>query len=581
MKKIHLLAFFLLFTLIACNKEEGPGKGFPDTRTIDALLARDTTTILLSFDSLSLEFMDVFYNIPFIKSVNNLHYRFVVSRMGKVLGKPVYRYTVIFPWKEEFTFLIVSKNNKWEWFPLFLINSDFSYLVSGNFYYFYPKYESGIRMSEHQVHLTRFKDKICTSTVGRCPSKVVYVYTEDLKPEFVYSLGKEDKPIYKRGLCVSNLPEDTLHLLHSLLDNKDYLFPFIRGIYYNYYGKHVSFGFDFGDWVKSSFASSSFRTIASDFVEDMVFYKPLASSLGYLFIRYLAEKKHLSRKEILRKNFVLTPIEKRIIVNNGSREVFIRKRVESITGTTYTKLIKNMVEFIKDRFSDISDKRDTIKISRDKKRNITFVKSSLYKNADEVESEFKEWLDSIPFFYHPYYNILLLPIWEVDSFRMYLTPANSYWVPAFEFKNKEEVLSEIRREYATNLISDFIRTFSIQESQLPLWFSLGLPMYLDCKDTCDISPAKVFEVGKGDAFSFYQQPVGRVMPQQGIILSYYLLKIIDAKHPGKIYELLERSMSNMTFKKTYREVTGSDIKEIFNGWKMFIEDTLYFRVSRK
>ncbi len=581
MKRAIQITFFLLLFFVSCEKHGSSNKKLLSTDIIDALLVRDTSSLQLVFDSLSIEFLDVFYDIPYISNVKDVHYRFVVSRIGSVLGKTVYRYTVIFPWKEKFTFLIVWQEERVQWLPLFLLNNDFSHVSEDGTYYFYPKYLNKNLMKKHLKNLVRLKGEICPLS-SLCPEKITYIYTGgDVKPEFIYSLDRENKPVYRRGLCISNFPEDTLHFLHSLLDSKEYLYPFVRGVYHYYYGQHKSFGFDFGDWIKASFSSSSFRTIAKDLAGDMVFYKPLATPLGYLFIRYLAENRRWSRGKVLKENFTLSSTESQIIFNNGSREIFIKKRVENIAGMSYTKLMEDVVRFIGRRFKDISKKKDTIVISRDRKRNITFIKSSLYKNADDIEVEFKNWLDSIPFFYRPYYNVLLLPTCEIDSFRSYLTPANSYWVPAQEFKKKEAILGELKREYSTFLISDFIRTFSLQESQLPLWFSLGLPMYLECKDTCNVPVEKVFEIGKGDAFSFYQEPVGRILPQQGIILSYYLLRIIDRKHPGKIYDLLERSMSNMNFKKTYNEVTGGEIKEVLSAWKVFIEDTLYYGVSRK
>ncbi len=583
-KKLPITFFLSVLLFSACGKKKSAVTGnLPGKPFINSIISRDTSDILNYIDSTSLNFMDIFYKVPFISNIKDLHYRLVISREGSLFGNTVYRYTVLFPWKEEFSFNISRSRGKYRFLLLEILARDFKHFETSNkdFYYFYPGYESGVSMHNNFSLLSKFLFTTCSACDSCCARPLVYIYTGDEKPGFIYSFSNVTAPIYRKGLCVTRKPADTIHLLHSLFDDENYLYPFVRGVYRYFWGKHKSFGIDFGDWLRGNFSSTSFQLIASELVNDMVFYKPLSEPLGYAYTGYLMSNLHFSKNEVIKKSFSLSPFERRIISNGGSKEVLLQKHVEEMTGKSFQSIASDVAGYIMNKYRDISKIRDTIVISRDRKRNITFVRSSIYKNSSMVEDSFKEWLDSLPFFYRAYYTVLLVPIWEADSFKRFVTPANSYWVPAYEFRDFQSILNELKNEYSTFLISDFIRKYSLTEKQLPLWFSLGAPMYLECRDTCDVFEDKVLELSRGIAYSFYQQPIGKVLPSQGIVLSYMLVRTIDNLHPGAVFELLEKSVSNMSFSDTYKEVTGKELREVFNAWKTFIEDTLYYRVSRK
>ena len=130
-------------------------------------------------------------------------------------------------------------------------------------------------------------------------------------------------------------------------------------------------------------------------------------------------------------------------------------------------------------------------------------------------------------------------------------------------------------------MENFIKTYSIQEKQLPIWFSLGLPMYLSCGMDCKIDLGSVVSLPKSRVISFYANPLETMLPSKAILLSYLMVRLTDSPNKGNVLNLLEKSVSNLDFSSAYKEVMGKSIRKLLDKWKIFVEDTLYLRVSRK
>lgn len=585
LKRIVLFSFFLIFLLTGCSKDAENFKvDLPGEEFVDALLTRDTITLENYLDTFSIDLLDV-YSIPFIWNVKDVRYRLVVSQSPFQTTVPIYQFTVIFPWKEHFYINLIYEENSNKWMlPLsFYISKEFSSFSEQSLSYFYPPDLSPEVAKLRFYQIKRFIDYICSKCRGCCNLPFRYIYANDLEPSVIYrGVSFPDKdPIYLNGLCISKKSIDTLSILHALLDKNNYLYPFVEGVYMFYFGKHERFGFDYGDWIKSNFLSSGFKLVGKNLAEKLIFYKPIAGPLGYVFFDYLTESEHLSQKEVLNRLFSLTPEERRIVENEGNIELFYRKYVRRVVNIPMDSLEPLLGNFIFSKYRDISKLRDTVRFLRDEKRNVTFVISSMYPNARKISGKLALWIDSLNFFHKPYYTFLFVPIWLADSFKRILTPANSYWVAAYEFKSEDQILEETKKEYATFLVSDFIKTYSLQEKQLPMWFSLGLPMYLACGMDCKIDLGSVVSLPKSKVIAFYTNPMKTTLPSKAILLSYLMVRLMDSPGKGNVLNLLEKSVSNLNFSSAYKEVMGKSIRELIDKWKIFVEDTLYLKVSRK
>ncbi len=579
-KRRLLLTFFLIITLLSCHRKTP--YNIPGTEFVDALLLRDTLILGKYIDTLSLKLMEK-YSIPQIKDIEKLHYKLVVSLVSFKQNVPLYKFNVIFPWKENFSIGLIPYKGKWHVPLAYYLNNGFKNISNGDIIYFYPIQVSYDSAEFHFKRLVRFKRALCSNCKNCCHRKLMYVYTPQISPESLFSGSTtgEPEPFYTDGLCISQKPLDTVSLMHALLDKNKYLYPFVEGIYHFYYGHHKSFGIDYGDWVKSEISTGSFSMLGKSIIENIVFYKPMSGPLGYMFVNYLSKNRGLSKKEIYNALFSLTPDEEKIVKNKGDIGIFYRKHIYRFMNMPIDSLFPTVGKFIIKNYNDIKKRRDTIRIIRDKERNITYVISSLYKNGRDISQRFSLWLDSVGFFYKPHYTVLLVPLWLADSFKNTVSPVHTYWVPAYEFKKENVILKELKNAYARFLVSDFIRRYSVEEKQLPLWFSLGVPKFLVCGDNCRVNLEEVLSLKKSDVVSFYENPMRASHPQKGIELSYLMVKLADKLDRGCVLKLMEKSISNLDFRKTYKEVTNHDIHNLIDKWKFFVEDSLYYSVSIK
>jgi len=579
-RKLLLLTFFLIIADLSCHKKTS--LDIPGMEFVDALLLRDTLTLGKYVDTLSIRLMEK-YSIPKIKDIKKLHYKLVISRLYFKQNMPLFKLTIVFPWEESFSISLILNKGKWHVPLAYYLNNGFKSISNGDIMYFYPLEVSYDSVKPKFHFLERFRSTLCSDCKNCCHRKLMYVYTPQISPEslFLGSITGEPRPFYTDGLCISQEPLDTLSLMHALLDKNKYLYPFVEGIYHFFYGSNKSFGIDYGDWVKSEMRTGSFRLLGKNIIENIVFYKPMSGPLGYIFVDYLSKNRGFTKEDIFNMFFALSPDEEKIAQNEGDMEIFYRKHIYRFMNIPTDSLFPTIGQFIIKNYKDIKRRRDTVRIIRDKKRNITYVISSLYKNGRDISQRFSLWLDSVGFFYRPYYTVLLVPLWLADSFKTTVTPANSYWVPAYEFKKEDVILKELKNEYAKFLVSSFIRRYSLQEKQLPLWFSLGLPKFLACGDNCRVNLDEILSLKKGDVISFYMDPTRSMLPKRGIELSYLMVRLSDRLDKGCVLKIMEKSMSNLDFPETYKEITSRDIRYLIDRWKFFVEDSLYYMVSIK
>ncbi len=584
MRKIVLIALLIIFSSCTRRKNSVDNK-LPGNDFVNALLSHDTTFLKNILDSVSLKYLYL-YSIPYLKNKKNLHYKLIISKYIDD-GILSYRYVIVFPWKEVTIFYIVSTGENWSLLPVYVLSNIYKHHKIGNVTLYYPShlnYNNSKVVQDINKWVSDFKKEVCHTCKSCCPDSLIYIYDPVMKPSRVFGeLDAMHDKYYKRGLCFTGVPFDSFGVLESLLDHDKYLYSIVKGYYLYKYTDHKVLGYDIGDWLKSEIIASSIRYFNMDIIENMLFYKPVAGAFGYVFIDYLKRKHGLSDSLLIYKLFNVNPELMRIVQNQGSNILFLRKYAENIVDTDFVTVFSQLANFIQFYYNNISRSSDTIRFIRDRKRNLTFVLSTKYKRKGTyVINSFQAWIDSLNFFHKPYYTFLLVPAWLADSFRSILTPANSYWTALFEYKKKTKILDEMKREYSIYLVSNFIKTYSIQQKQLPLWVSLGVPLYFQRGSRCRIDNySGIFKLPEYLVKHFYEASISDISPSVSIWLSYKMLCIIDHLHPGSVPMLLERSISNVDFKTTYEKVTGKDISEVFSAWKSFVDDTLFYRVSRK